>query len=101
MPEKIERALRYARLVIGCKPFAVAGSFGASVEEGRGGHVPDAAQLQRGRGQGTAQPDAKRRAVAESQFEFTVELTAILFSEEEAELLRRRGRAALGSAQAA
>ena len=31
--EKIERALRYARLVIGCKPFAAAASFGASVKK--------------------------------------------------------------------
>ncbi|MGZ5989423.1 MAG: hypothetical protein ACXWLZ_10320, partial [Rhizomicrobium sp.] len=46
-------------------------------------------------------PDAKRRAVAESQFEFVVKLTSVLFSEEEAEFLRRRGRAALGAAQAA
>jgi signal transduction histidine kinase len=32
-PDKTERALRYAHLVIGCKPFAVAGSFGASVKK--------------------------------------------------------------------
>ena len=45
--------------------------------------------------------DDKRRTVAESAVELCAKLTAILFSEEEAELLRRRGRAALGAAQAA
>ena len=37
-------------------------------------------------------------AVANAQFLFCAELTAVLFSEEEAELLRRRGRAALSAA---
>jgi hypothetical protein len=100
-PEKIDRALRYARLVMGCKPFAVAGSFGASVKKAE----EDMCQLLRSYNEDVVKelrtPDAKRRAVAESQFEFTVKLTATLFSEEESELLRRRGRAALGSAQAA
>ena len=36
--------------------------------------------------------------VANAQFQFCTELTTILFSEEEAELLRRRGRAALSAA---
>jgi len=35
-----------------------------------------------------------RADVANAQFQLCTELTAILFSEEEAELLRRRGRAA-------
>ena len=35
-----------------------------------------------------------RNEVATAQFQFCTELTAILFSEEEAELLRRRGTAA-------
>jgi hypothetical protein len=37
-------------------------------------------------------------AVANAQFQFCAELTAVLFSEEEAELFRRRGRAALSAA---
>jgi hypothetical protein len=36
--------------------------------------------------------------VANAQFQLCAELTAILFSNEEAELLRRRGRAALSAA---
>jgi hypothetical protein len=98
--DKTERALRYARLVIGCKPFAVAGSFGAAVKKAE----EDMCQLLRSYNEDVVKelrsPDDKKRAVAESQFVHVVKLTAILFSEEEAELLRRRGRAALG-AQAA
>jgi hypothetical protein len=99
--EKIDRALRYSRLVMGCKPFAVAGSFGASVKKAE----EDMCQILRSYNEDVVKElrttDDKRRAVAESQFELCAKLTAILFSEEEAELLRRRGRAALGAAQAA
>ena len=38
------------------------------------------------------------RAVVERQFELAAELTALIFSPEEAEFLRRRGRAALANA---
>lgn len=99
--EKTDRALRYSRLVMGCKPFAVAGSFGASVKKAE----EDMCQMLRSYNEDVVKelrtPDAKRRAVAESQFEIVVKLTSVLFSEEEAEFLRRRGRAALGAAQAA
>ena len=39
-----------------------------------------------------------RRVVAEVQFQFCVELTALLFSDKEAELLQRRGKAAQSAA---
>jgi hypothetical protein len=42
-----------------------------------------------------AQP---RNETATSQFQFCTEMTEILFSDEEAELLRRRGRAAQSAA---
>ena len=99
--EKIDRALRYARLVMGCKPFAAAASFGALAKRAE----EEMGQALRGYNEDVVKElrtsDAKRRAVAESQFELAVKLTAILFSDEEAELLRRRGRAALSAAQAA
>ncbi len=64
-------------------------------EESRRRHLPRAAQLQRRRGQGAShRREGVRRRVVESQFEIVCGLTAILFSEEEAEFLRRRGRAA-------
>jgi hypothetical protein len=42
--------------------------------------------------------DSARRAIAEQQFQLCVELTGLLFSEKEAELLQRRGRAAQSAA---
>ena len=40
----------------------------------------------------------RRTGVAITQFQLCTELTTLLFSEEEAELLRRRGRAASAAA---
>jgi hypothetical protein len=98
--DKLERALRYAHLVIGCKPFAVAGSFGASVKKAE----EEMCQMLRNYNEDVIRElrgaDDKKRAGVESQFENVVKLTSVLFSAEEADLLRRRGRAALG-AQAA
>jgi len=45
--------------------------------------------------------EGDRRANAEQYYAVAVELTALFFSPEEAEFLRRRGRAALGTNQAA
>jgi hypothetical protein len=41
--------------------------------------------------------DAARRAVAETQFQLCVEMTTLVFSDKEAELLHRRSRAALAA----
>ncbi len=95
--EKVERARGYARLVMGCKPFAAAGAFGASLklaeQEMRTNlrqHSDDVVKQLRG-------ADAKCAAPLENQFDIDVKLTAVLVGEEEAEFLRRRGRAALGA----
>jgi hypothetical protein len=91
-------AIRYAKLVVGCRNFAAAASFGAkqkAIYEEMCGylrrHNEDLVKELRG-------SDSDRRTNAESQFDFCCELTALLFSEEEAELLRRRGRAAQAAA---
>ena len=99
-PEKetVERALSYARLVMGCKPFAVAGSFGASLKLAE----EDMSHVLRSCSEDVVEKmrtdDASRRAQVENQFDIVVKLTALLFGEAEAVLLR--ARAALG-AQAA
>ena len=41
--------------------------------------------------------ESERRAIAEQYFEIAAELTALFFSAEEGEFLRRRGRAAMGT----
>ena len=94
--EKQEMALRYTRLVTGCRNFAAAASFAAKQKD-----IYDelCALLKRYNEDliRALKADASNIA-ATGQFEFCVSLTALLFSEEEAELLRRRGRAALAAA---
>ena len=94
--EKQEMALRYTRLVTGCRNFAAAASFAAKQKD-----IYDelCALLKRYNEDliKALKADASNIA-ATGQFEFCASLTALLFSEEEAELLRRRGRAALAAA---
>ncbi len=99
--ERLGRAERYVRLVAGCRPVAVAASFGASQKKAEDemlqllqGYSEDMVKELRG-------PESPRRANAESQLEFVAGLTAMLYGEEEADLLRRRARAALASQAAA
>ena len=100
-PEKSDRALAYVRLVGGCRTFAPAASFGASNKDATDAialtlksYVEDILKELR-----TA--TGERRAHAEQFFNLTVEMTALLFSREDAELLRRRGRAAMPAEVAA
>ena len=97
-PDKHERALRYVKLVVGCRSFAAAGSFGAKQKDAleecmnylRRYNEDMVKELRTAQGQ--------RREIVEQQFALATDLTALLFSEEEADLLRRRGRAALTAA---
>jgi len=96
--EKAERGLRYARLIVGCASYAATGSFAAAQKDA----LDEASQYLRAynedlvREMRAAEP--ARRAVIEHQFELAAELTALLFSAEEADLLRRRAKAALAPA---
>jgi hypothetical protein len=90
--EKQVVARRYVRLVAGSRKFAAAACFGAKQKdalEELGTYLrrynDDVVKELRA-------PDKPN--VVEAQFQFATELTAILFSEEEAELMRRRGKAA-------
>jgi hypothetical protein len=94
--EKQEMAMRYARLVAGCRPFAAAASFAAKQKT-----TDDelCTLLKRYNDDVLKALKANPQdAVANAQFLFCADLTALLFSEEEAELLRRRGRSALSAA---
>jgi hypothetical protein len=98
--ERGARAVNYARLLSGCKPLASAAAFGASLGAANDevclalkSYSEDIVrELRASEGEG--------RERIEQYFALTVELTDILFSAEEGEFLRRRGRAAI-SAQAA
>jgi hypothetical protein len=100
-PEKFHRAICFAKLVAGCRPVAAAASFGALQKDAADAiglalktYCDDIVKELR-----TAEGD--RRTHAEAHFNVAVELATILFSAEEGEFLRRRGRAALGYAAAA
>jgi len=89
--EKRELVLRYARLVAASRNFAAAASFAARQKdcfEEISGYLrrynEDLVKALRG----------PQRDVALSQLAFCAELTALLFSGEEAQLLHRRARAA-------
>jgi len=89
-------AKRYVRLVAGSRTFAAAGSFAAKQKT-----TDDELGTLLKRFNEDVLKALKANpqdAVANAQFQFCAELTAVLFSEEEAELFRRRGRAALSAA---
>jgi hypothetical protein len=95
--EKTERAIRYAKLIIGCRHLASRASFGAThkdasdeVERELRVYNEDIVKLMR-------DPDEIKRGKAEPFFRAAIDLTAILFSEEEADFLRRRARASIAA----
>jgi len=94
--EKHEMALRYARLVAGSRNFAAAASFGAKQKEA----FDDLGTTLKRYNEDVvkALKSEPQNGVVNAQFLLCAELTALLFSDEEAELLRRRGRAALSAA---
>ena len=96
--EKRELAMRYARLVVGCRNFAAAASFGARQKD----VFEELCALLRRYNEDVVRElrGADNLNVVETQFHFATELTALLFSEEEAELMRRRGKAAQAASAA-
>ena len=94
--EKHDMALRYARLVAGSRHFAAAASFAAKQKEA----YDELATLLKRYNEDVvkALKAEPQNAVVIAQFLLCAELTAILFSDQEAELLRRRGRAATSAA---
>jgi hypothetical protein len=93
--EKRELALRYVRLVVGSRKFAAAASFAARQKDA---FEELCAYLRRYNEDVVAAMRGPANAIVETQFQFATELTALLFSEEEAELMRRRGKAAQAAA---
>ena len=97
--EKREMAMRYTRLVTGSRHFATGGCFAAKQKDAAEELCGWLRRYNEDLVREMRAPD--HPGVTEVQFPFCLELTALLFSEEEAELLRRRGKAALGTASAA
>lgn len=100
-PDKMHRAMCYAKLVASCAHIAPAASFGASQKDASDtigialkAYCEDILKELRA-------AEGDKRAITEAYFNVAVELASILFSAQEGEFLRRRGRAALGYATAA
>jgi hypothetical protein len=94
-PDKSDRALAYARLVSGCRSFAAAASFGASNKDALDeigimlkSYTEDLLKELR-------TVTGEKRVHAEAYFHLAAEIAALVFSQEEADLLRRRAKAAL------
>jgi hypothetical protein len=99
--EKCDRALSYARLLTGCRPFAAAACFAASLkradeEIGVALRSYNEEVVRELRG-----ASDEKRVIAEQFAAVATELTALMFSPEEGEFMRRRGRAAVATPVAA
>lgn len=99
-PHKAERAVRFAKLIAGCRSFAASGSFGASLADAQ----DEVSAALRSYGEGMLRElkavEGERRTHALQHFTLAADLTALLTSAEEGEFLRRRGRAAMAQAAA-
>ncbi|HUO92869.1 MAG TPA: hypothetical protein VMU22_08100 [Rhizomicrobium sp.] len=92
--EKVERALRYATLIAGCRPFAAAASFAASLKDAQDEIVGGLRNINDDLLWQLRAVEEARRQIVQDQFALATELTSILCGDAEAEVLRRRGRAA-------
>ena len=94
-PEKIERALRYATLIAGCKPFAAAASFAASLKDAQDEIVGHLSNINDDALWELRNAEESRRQIVQDQFALAAELTSHpLRRRRSPEVLRRRGRSA-------
>jgi len=93
-PERSARALSYARLIAGCRPFAVAASFASALKDASGELVAALGLYNDEILRELRAAEGEKRAHVAAYLNFAADLTALLMSKEEGELLRRRGRAA-------
>ncbi len=97
-PDRQAVALRYAKLVAGSRKFAAAASFGAKQKTAHDEMINFLRRHNEDLVKELRTGDPAKKAIAEGQFDLCVEFTVLLIGEEEAELLRRRARAALSAA---
>jgi hypothetical protein len=96
--EKREMALRYARLVSGSRDFAAAASFAAKQKAIYEDLCTALKRYNEDLVNALKAANPARAEIVQAQVELCSQLTTILFSNEEAELLRRRVRAAQAAA---
>ena len=95
--EKIERAMRYAKLLVGCLTFASAASFGAAQKDATEEVERELQVYGDEIVKEIRAADGEARARAEQYLSITADLYGIFFSDAEAELMKRRARAALAA----
>ncbi|HEX3810044.1 MAG TPA: hypothetical protein VHW02_10135 [Rhizomicrobium sp.] len=95
--EKLDRAMRYARLLQGCKSFAVAGAFGAALQTACDRVSAELALYDDALVAELRAAEGEKRQRVEAYFQAAADLTALVLSEKDAEIMRRRGRAALAA----
>jgi hypothetical protein len=93
--EKSDRALAYARLVSGCRSFAAAASFGATNKSAQDAIAQALKSYTEDLLKELRTVTGEKRANAEAYFHLAAEIYALVFSQEEADLLRRRAKAAM------
>ena len=98
---KAARALSYAKLIPGSRNFASAASFAASLGAANDEIALGLKSYCDGIVRELRAAEGETRRRIEEYFELAAELTTILFSAEEGEFLRRRGRAATAAQAAA
>jgi hypothetical protein len=99
-PDKQRRAMNYAHLIVGTKPYAAAASFGAALKDTGDELVSALGQYNDELLREMRAAEGERHEHALAYFEIAAELTTLLLSPEEGELLRRRGRTATAPAAA-
>lgn len=91
-PERVARAIRYARLMVLSKPFAAAAAFNAKLTEA----LDEAAESLREYSEDILRElrneEPAARAVVEKHFAFLLDLYTMILGVEEASFLRRRAR---------
>jgi hypothetical protein len=97
--DRHEMARRYVRLVSGCRRSAAAACFAAKQKDAQEALCAHLQRYNEDVVKELRSADPARKSVAEAQFAVCVEFTEALFSGQEAALLRRRGRAAIGGAE--
>jgi hypothetical protein len=96
--ERRDVGMRFVRLVVGSRNFAAAASFAAKQKDTYEELCSHLRRYNEDVVRELRSPD--KAGVVETQFQFAAELTALLFSEQEAGLLRRRAKAAQAASAA-
>lgn len=96
-PDKAARALNYARLMVGCRASAASGSFAAAQKDAVDKVSAELKLYNEEIVRELRAAQGDRRRNVEQHFEVAAEITAVLFSGEEGDLLRRRAKAALAA----